>query len=292
MDIKVLQYFLAAAKEESITRAAQLLNMTQPPLSRQLKELEEELGKVLFIRGKKKLTLTEDGLILKKRAEEIVELFEKTKSELCRSSDTVSGDIFIGSGETQAVSIIAHAAKELQQLYPDIHYHIYSADGAHVTEKLDKGLFDFGMLVEPFDISKYEYLRLPVSDTWGILMRDDCELAQKVYITPGDLWDKPLIISQQTLGSVKMNEWMKKDISSLNIVGTYNLIYNASLFAQCGYGYVLGLANIISTVENNHLCFRPLYPKLTAELCFVWKKYQRLSKLQEMFLDKIKEACT
>ncbi len=205
MDIRVLSYFLAVAREESITKAAEVLHMTQPPLSRQLKDLEEELGKQLLIRGSKKVTLTEDGMLLRKRAEELVDLMEKTKAEFSVSDENISGDVYIGGGETDAVSVIAGAAKELQDEYPLICYHIYSGDANHVTERLDKGLIDFGLLVEPVDITKYDYMRLPQKDIWGILMRKDSPLAEKETVCAEDLWDKPLIVSHQTAQSSEMS---------------------------------------------------------------------------------------
>lgn len=204
MDIRILKYFLAVAREESITKAAETLHMTQPPLSRQLKELEEEIGKQLLIRGSKKVTLTEDGILLRKRAEEIVSLMEKTKTELLSSDDNIIGDIYMGSGETEAVSSIAKVAKNLQKAHPLIRYHIYSGDAKHIVERLDNGLIDFGLLVEPFDIAKYDFIRLPVKDTWGVLMLKNSPLAEKDNIHAEDLWDKPLIISHQTFANDEM----------------------------------------------------------------------------------------
>ncbi len=287
MDIRVLQYFLAVAREESITKAAETLHMTQPPLSRQLKELENEVGKQLLIRGSKKVTLTEDGMLLRKRAEEIIELVDKTKSELAASDEIIGGDIYMGSGETEAVSMIAKAAKNLQEKYPMIRYHIYSGDGERITERLDKGIIDFGLLVEPFDISKYDYVRLPVKDTWGVLMRKDSPLAEKECITPEDLLDKPLIISHQTIKSEEMAAWFGQDIGKLNVAATYDLIYNASRFVKMGFGYVIGLDKLINTGGESELCFRPLYPMLEAGLCIVWKKHQVFSKAAERFLEEI-----
>ena len=197
MDIRVLQYFLAVAREESITKAAETLRMTQPPLSRQLKDLEEELGKQLLIRGSKKVTLTEDGMLLRKRAEELVDLMEKTKAELASSNENINGDIYIGCGETESISFLAQAAQNLQQKHPFIHYHIYSGDEERVMEKLDKGLIDFGLLVGATDISKYDHITLPQKDLWGVLMRKDSPLAEKEAICAEDLWDKPLIVSHQ-----------------------------------------------------------------------------------------------
>lgn len=288
MDIRVLQYFLAVAREESITKAAETLHMTQPPLSRQLKDLEKEVGKQLLIRGSKRVTLTEDGMLLRKRAEEMVELMEKTKAELSTSNEIISGDIYMGSGETEAVSTIAKVAKSVQEKYPFIRYHIYSGDVEHITERLDKGLIDFGLLVEPFDIVKYDYVRLPVKDTWGVLMRKDSPLAEMEYIVAEDLWDQPLIISHQTSISNEMIAWLRQDISKLHIVATYDLVYNASRFVKMGFGYVIALDKLINTTGDSELCFRPLYPASEAGLCIVWKKYQMFSRAAEQFLKQIR----
>lgn len=284
MDIRVLEYFLAVAREESITKAAEFLNMTQPPLSRQLKDLEKELGKQLLVRGSKKITLTEDGMLLRKRAEELVDLMEKTKAELTGSDETIGGDIYIGGGETDAVLSFAATAKELQEKYPMIHYHLYSGDAEIVMEKLDKGLIDFGLLVGPVDVSKYEYIRLPIRDTWGVLMRKDSPLAEKDSIQAEDLWNKPLIVSHQTSISSDMMAWLQRDASKLNIVMTYDLIFNASLFVRQGLGYAIALDKIINTSGDSELCFRPLYPTMEAGLCIVWKRYQVFSKASQEFL--------
>lgn len=289
MDIRVLQYFLAVAREESITKAAETLHMTQPPLSRQLKDLEEEVGKQLLIRGSKKVTLTEDGMLLRKRAEEMIALMEKTKSELSSSDENISGEIYMGSGETEAVSTIAKVAENLQKEHPLIRYHIYSGDAEHIVERLDKGLIDFGLLVEPFDNSKYDFIRLPVKDTWGVLMRKDSPLAEKESICAEDLWDKPLIISHQTAISNEMIAWLRKDVSQLNIVATYDLLYNASRFVKMGFGYAIALDKLINTSGDSNLCFRPLYPVSEAGLCIVWKKYQVFSRAAGRFIQKLKD---
>jgi len=286
MDIRVLQYFLAVAREESITKAAETLRMTQPPLSRQLKDLEEELGKQLLIRSSKKITLTEDGMLLRKRAEELVDLMEKTKAELTASHENINGDIYIGCGETEGISFLAQTAQNLQKNHPLIHYHIYSGDAERVMEKLDKGLIDFGLLVGPTDLSKYNSIRLPMKDTWGVLMKSDSPLAEKDRIQAEDLWDKPLIVSHQTSINREMFSWLGTDISNLNIAATYDLIYNAAQFVKEGFGYVIGLDKIINTVDSN-LCFKPLFPVLQAELYIVWKKYQVLSRASNKFLQEL-----
>lgn len=289
MDIRVLQYFLAVAREESITKAAESLHMTQPPLSRQLKDLETELGKSLFIRirGGKKITLTEDGMLLKKRAEEMVELMEKTKAELACSDGSISGEIFIGSGETDAISFLAQAAQNLQKKYPQICYHIYSGDAERVMEKLDKGLIDFGLLIGPVDMMKYDYMHLPITDTWGVLMRKDSPLAKKEKICAEDLWDKPLLLSHQAFASSEMSSWLRSDTTKPNIVATYDLIYNASHFVKKGIGYAIALDRLMNTTGDSELCFRPLYPPLEAGLCIVWKKYQVFSRASNQFLKQL-----
>lgn len=261
--------------------------MTQPPLSRQLKDLENEIGKQLLIRGSRKVTLTEDGMLLRKRAEEMIDLMEKTKAELSSSDEQISGDIYMGSGETEAVSTIAKVAKDLQKEPPFIRYHIYSGDAEHIIERLDKGLIDFGLLVEPVDIAKYDYIKLPVKDTWGVLMRKDSPLAAKENICAEDLWDKPLIMSQQTVNSDEMGSWFHRDVAKLNIVATYNLVYNASRFVKMGVGYAITLDKLINTSGDSSLCFRPLYPVSEAGLCIVWKKYQVFSRAAEQFLKQI-----
>lgn len=287
MDIRVLQYFLAVAREESITKAAEALNMTQPPLSRQLRDLEEELGKKLLIRGNKRVTLTEEGMLLRKRAEEMVDLLEKTKAEITCSDETVTGDIHIGSGETDAIAFLAQAAQSLQKQYPLVRYHIYSGDADHVMEKLDKGLVDFGLLVGPVDVSKYDFMQLPMTDAWGVLMKVDSPLVEKECVSAEDLWDKPLIVSHQASVSDDLFSWLKADAAKLNIAVTYDLIYNASYFVKKDIGYAIALNSVVSQTDDNGLCFRPLYPPLEAGLCIVWKKYQIFSKASQKFLTQL-----
>lgn len=289
MEIRVLKYFLAVAREQNISAAAQSLFLSQPTLSRQLKELEEELGKQLFIRGSRKITLTEEGLLLRKRAEEIVELLDKTEQELSRSDEQVSGEIYIGAGETDGLRLIAKAAKELQEQYPQITYRIISGDAVDITERLDKGLIDFALLLEPVDISKYSYLKFPVKDVWGVLMRRDCPLAQKKSISPKDLRDMPLIVSRQALDGSELTQWLKSGNEQLNIVSTYNLVYNASLMVDEGLGVALCLDKIINASGDSSLCFRPLKPRLEVGMSLVWKKYQVFSKAAEKFILKMQD---
>lgn len=291
MELRVLTYFLAVAREQSIIRAAESLYLSQPTLSTQLKALEEELGKQLLIRGTKgsrKVTLTEEGMILCKRAEEILNLVHKTEREISLSSEIIVGDVYIGTGETDAVRFIAKAAKELYHTYPGIHYHISSGNADFINEQLDKGLIDFGIVFGNVNHTKYNSIELPFKDIWGVLMKKDSPLAIKKEIKPEDLWDKPLIISNQADSKVTLTTWIKKELSELEIVATYNLLFNASLMAEEGLGYAIGLDKIINTSGNSNLCFRPLSPKKEANMHIVWKKYQVFSKASEKFIEKLK----
>ena len=288
MELRVLQYFLAVAREQNISAAAQSLHLTQPTLSRQLRELEEALGKQLMIRGNRKITLTEEGMLLRKRAEEILELADRTEKEIMQSADTVSGDIYIGTGETDGVRQIARTAHQLQQSYPGIHFHIVSGDAVDVCERLDKGLLDFGVLLGEMDKAKYHYLELPMKDTWGVLMRRDSPLAGQDAVSPRDLWDKPLILSRQVDNKSGLYRWLRKEPAELHTVATYNLIYNASLMVDEGMGYAFSLDKLVNTT-GSHLCFRPLQPRLELGMYLVWKKSQIFSKAAELFLERLQE---
>lgn len=288
MDIRVLRYFLAVARQESITGAAEYLHLTQPTLSRQLMDLELELGKKLFIRGSRKVTLTDDGLMLRKRAEEILDLVEKTESAFHVADQAeITGDIYIGGGETQAMRLLTQTAKELQCDYPHIRYHLFSGNAEDVTERLDKGLLDFGILIEPVDLSRYDYIRLPAADVWGVLMRKDSPLAEKAYIQPKDLWGLPLLTSRQVMAQRELLGWMGKKPEELDIVSTYNLIYNAALMVEEGVGYALTLDKLVNTTGSSVLCFRALKPRLEVGLDLVWKKYQVFSKATAQFLARL-----
>lgn len=292
MELRVLHYFLAVAREQNILRAAKSLHLSQPTLSTQIRQLEEELGKQLLIRGTKgsrKITLTDEGLILKKRAEEILSLVEKTQKEITLSDNIVMGDIYIGTGETDAVRLLAKAAKELQTTHPGIHYHISSGNADFVIDQLDKGLIDFGIIFGNADLKKYNTLKISIKDTWGVLMRRDSILAQKKSITPDDLKGLPLILSHQKNQHSQLSTWLNCDIDKLNVIATYNLLFNASLLVDEGLGYAIGLDKIIYTGENSTLCFRPLNPVIEAEINVIWKKYQLLSKASKKFLQKLRE---
>ena len=291
MELRVLQYFLTVAREQSISSAALSLHISQPALSTQLKALEKELGKPLLIRGTKgsrKVTLTEEGMILRKRAEEILSLVHKTEAEITQSVQTLVGDVYIGAGETDIVRFFARAARQIHKKYPDIHYHISSGNAEYVLEYLDKGLIDFGLLFGSADLQKYNSLPVPIQDVWGVLMPRDWELAKKETVSPQDLWDKPLIISHQKGDDNTLARWFRRDLSRLNIVATYNLVFNASLLVDEGLGCALCLDKLINT-QGSSLCFRPLSPPLKAFASIIWKKYQVFSKPAQVFLEQLQE---
>ena len=291
MELRVLEYFLAVAREQNITAAAESLHISQPALSTQLKNLEDELGKQLLIRGVKgsrKVILTEEGMILRKRAEEMLLLMRRTEEEITGSNETIAGNVFIGTGETETVRLFAKVAKKLQQKYPDIRYHISSGNAEYVLEYLDKGIIDFGLLFTEIDAQKYEAIPVPIKDTWGVLMRKDSPLAEKETICPEDLWDKPLIVSHQKGDDVYLNQWLQREESELHIVATYNLLFNASLLVDEGLGYALCYDKLINTKGSN-LCFRPFSPRLEARGFIVWKKYQVFSKAANVFLQCLRE---
>ena len=289
MELRVLQYFLAVTREQSISGAAEALHLSQPTLSRQLKDMEDELGKQLMIRGNRKITLTEEGMILRKRAEEILELVQKTEHEITISDDIIAGDVYIGAGETDAVRLLAKAGKNLQAEYPDIHYHISSGDTTDVLEHLDKGLIDFGLIFGKVDTSKYEYLEFPVKDIYGILMRRDSPLAGKDSISPEDLHDKPLIFNRNTRDGDSLTSWLGKSLSELNIAATYNLLFNASLMVEEGLGYAFALDKIINTTGTSELCFVPCEPPVYAGMNLIWKKYQIFPKAARKFLEEFQK---
>ncbi len=292
MELRVLNYFLAIAREQSIVHAAESLHLSQPTLSIQIKGLEEELGKQLLIRGTKgsrKVTLTEEGMILRKRAEEILDLVRRTELEITASDDIIMGDVYIGTGETDGVRVIARAAQALQSQHPGIHYHISSGNAAYVSEYLDSGLIDFGIVFGNVDLTKYNALETAHSEIWGVLMRKDSVLADKETISPDDLKDVPLILSQQESQGGSLTQWIGQEISDLNIIATYNLLYNASLLVDEGLGYAIGYDKIINTSGNSRLCFRPLEPKLENKMSIIWKKHQHFSKPAEKFLEVLRE---
>lgn len=293
MEIRVLKYFLAVTKEGSITGAANALHLTQPTLTRQLQDLEKELKQKLFVRGRHKISLTPEGIILKKRAQEIIDMVEKTEAEFQSISDTISGNIYIGGGETDSMKYVAEILKEINWEYPKVKYHIYSGNAEDVTEKLDRGFLDFGLLIQPIDISKYDYITLPKKDVWGVIMKKDCTLARKEFIEPKDLIYLPILASRQMSPKYSKDsgflDWFEGNFESLNIVATFNLVYNAAVMVKAGLGYAVTIDKLVDTSKESELCFRPLRPKLESGIDIVWKKNQVFSPSANLFLAKLHE---
>lgn len=293
MELRVLKYFLTVAREGSITGAANSLHLTQPTLSRQIMDLEKELGHKLLIRGKSNISLTPEGMILRKRAEEIIDMAEKTEAEFSSMKEIIGGDIYIGSGETDSMKYIAEVMKDIQNNYPGIKFHIHSGNAEDVIEKLDKGLLDFGLLIQPIDLSKYDHLTMPSKDVWGVIMRKDSPLAAKEKIEMNDLETLPIIASRQMSKKYSAEsgflDWFGEKFDNLNIAATYNLVYNAAIMVEAGLGYAVTLDKLIDTNPDNNLVFRPLSPRLESGLDIVWKKYQVFSPAAKLFLEKLNE---
>ncbi|MEI0842837.1 LysR family transcriptional regulator [Brachyspira pilosicoli] len=291
MEIRVLKYFLTTIREGNITKAAKYLNLTQPNLSRQINMLERDIGHKLFERKHNNIILTPEGILLKKRAEEIINMVDKTRAEFNFTDKVIAGDIFIGAGETWAMSLVASVMKDVQSDYPHIRYNIYSGNFQDITEKLDKGLLDFGLLIDPADLSKYDYLKIPLKDTWGLAMRKDSPLSNKKNITKRDLLNIPLIISRQVIETeIEDNDfsrWFSDTFDNLNITATYNLIYNALIMVSEGMGYALCLDKLIDNMYHKNICFIPLKPKLESGINIVWKKNQEFSRASKIFLDRL-----
>ena len=294
MELRVLRYFLAVAREGSVTGAAKVLHVTQPTLSRQLRELEEELGVRLLVRHSHSVSLTPDGMRLRKRAEEVVDMIEKTEAEFAVREETIGGDIHIGAGETRGMRHVAAIIQEIRNEHPDVRIHLHSGNLEDVAERLDKGLLDFGILIQPADLSKYDYVNLPEKDVWGVITRRDGPLASRSVIRREDLLDRPLLLSRQVIRRTSARndfiEWFKDDFRKLHVAGTYNLVYNAALLAESGIGYVLSIDGLVNTSADSELCFRLLEPRLETGLNIVWKKYQVLSPAADVFLQKIRQA--
>lgn len=286
IETRLLHYFLAIAREENITRAAEALFISQSTLSKQMMDLEEQLGKPLFIRGKRKVTLTEDGIFLRDRAREIIKLLESTETALHTDSENLSGDVSIGCGETIAMDIIAQIMADFHEKYPDVKLHTYSGDADIVMDRIDKGLSDMGLLIGPMRKEKYDYLNLHIKDVYGLLMPKDCELAAQETINIDQLKTLPMIIADQTFFGHQDLDWFGED--ALNVVATYNLIYNATYLVEHGIGYALCLDRLVNT-SGRDLVFRPISPELSLDLYIVTKKYQSFSPAAKAFYDMLQK---
>ena len=288
MEIRTLRYFLAVAREENMTRAAELLHVTQPTLSKQLKGLEDELGKKLFERHSFSIELTEEGVLLRDRAEDLVSMADKIEREFVTMDDITGGDIYLGLAESYQISYIAKAISGMKDLYPDLHYHIISGDTEQVIDKVGNGILDFAVLAEEPDRTKYDAIPFPEADVWGVVMRADDPLARKKSIRSGDLIGLPLFCSDQSW-RVDIPAWAGSDFDRLTLEGSFKLSYNGSIFAREGLGYLLTFSRLIDTSKESGLVFRPLSPKLETKLYLIWKKYQTFSPMAERFLKQMRE---
>ena len=289
MEIRVLRYFLEVAREGSVTHAAERLHISQPTLSKQLKDLEHELGKKLFVRSSFSVRLTDEGMLLRKRAEDILDMVDKTAEEFRALGEITGGDIHIGCAESDGIKYLARRIKAVHAQYPGIRVHLYSGDTNDLAERLDRGLLDFAVIAQAVDLSKYNYLELPGADVWGVVMRKDAPLAQKEAVHIDDLLDLPLIVSRQGLQE-DIPKLLGENVDRLHIAATLNLAYNGSVMVREGLGYVLTFDKLVDTSAESELCFRPLTPALETKLFIVWKKYQMFSPAAEVLLNEMKEC--
>lgn len=287
MELRTLQYFLAVTKEENITRAAQSLHISQPYLSKQLMDLEMELGKQLLIRGKRKITLTEDGILLRNRAEEIISLVEKTQFDLTSNTNQISGEITIGGNPTNT---ILEAAAKLRQQHKDVHFQFYSSDATDVQERLEHGSIDFAILLQPVDITEYNVLNLPETSYWGLFMKSNDPFAKKDTIKKEDIQNIPLIFHRRVGLQNLITDWAQTDIHNLNIAATYNVINGScTKFLNANLGYYLTTRDLLEHKLEPNYCFKPLDPPLTIQYALVWKRWANLSKASQAFLEALKK---
>ena len=289
IELRLLKYFLAAAEESNITRAAARLHITQPSLSRQLALLEESLGMTLYTRESFGIRLTEDGLLLKKRAREMLDLEEKTLAELSADTDEITGTIYLGAGESQGVRHIAEIVKAFTASHPSVKYRMISGDAEDVGDKLSKGLIDFGLFVGKIALTDYNCITLPDSDRWGLILRTDDELASRPYITPEDLRGRKLLFSHQAKTQGEFSDWLGYSVDELEIVGTHNLVYNAAVMVREGLGVLVTIEGIIN---SEGLKFIPLMPEIKAGLVLAWKKDAVFSKAAKKFLELAQNMTT
>ncbi len=287
MELRTMRYFLAVAREENMTRAAEQLHVTQPALSKQLKALEDELGKKLFTRHSFSIQLTEEGVLLRKRAEDLIKMADKITTEFLALDDVLGGDVYFGLAESYQIRYLAATIRRFKESYPGLHYHITSGDTEQVTEKLDKGIIDFAVLAQEPNTAKYHYLEFPAADLWGVVMPKDCKLAQKNAISIDDLIGLPLFCSEQGWNH-DISKWSGNRMDKLHLEGSFRLSYNGSLFVRERLGYLLTFKHLIDTSSDSGLVFRPLTPKLETKIYLIWKKYQIFTPIAERLLEKLK----
>lgn len=288
MEIRTLRYFLEAAREENMSKAAERMHISQSALSKQLKGLEEELGKKLFVRHSFSIELTEEGMLLRKRAEDLLSMADKITAEFASMDDIIGGNIYFGCAESYQLRYLAALIKRFKKQYPGFHYHITSGDTEQVTEKLDKGLLDFAVLVERPDYVKYNVVKMPESDRWGLVMPAGCALTQKDCITFEDLIGLPLFCSGQGWHA-DLPLWCGERINELTLEGSFRLSYNASVFTREGLGYLLTFEHLVNTSSESGLVFRPLYPELTTDMFIIWKKHQVFTPIAERFINELQK---
>ena len=283
MELRVLRYFIEVARTQNITAAAERLHITQPTLSKQLMDLEDELGAKLFERGKRRTTLTEDGILLFQRAKEIVALADLTESAFRSTDERIAGDIAIGCGETKGMRLLVDAMKEMRAAHPGVTFRLSSGNFEDISDRLDSGLVDFGLFVGDAAVAKYDYIKLPHSDAWGLLMRADCPLAGSAPVRPQDLDGLALLCSRQAVAGNELSGWLGREFGELDIVATYNLIHNATYMVEAGMGCAVSIEGLVNT-SGRGLVFRPFEPSLTARLSFAWKRGRQLSRAAAEFL--------
>ncbi len=288
MEIRTLRYFLAVAREENMTRAAEYLHVTQPTLSKQIQSLEEELGKKLFLRHSFRIELTEEGILLRKRAEDLISMADKILGEFTALDDVTGGDVYFGLAESWQIRYLAREIQQFKEIYPGLRYHISSGDTEQVTEKLDKGVLDFAVLAEEPDAGKYHHLTFPEADVWGLVMPASHPLARKEAIVADDLAGLPLFCSEQGWKR-DIPRWCGDRMEELHLEGSFRLPYNASLFVREGLGFLLTFDRLIDTGPESGLAFRPLAPKLETNIHLIWKKYQVFTPIAERLLAGLRE---
>ncbi len=287
MDIRSLRYFLAVAREENMTRAAQLLHVTQPTLSRTMRALEEELGRKLFTRHSFHISLTEEGLLLRDRAEDLVTMADKIEKEFLSLDDITGGELYLGLAESYQIRYLARELRALKGVYPGLRYHITSGDTEQVTEKLDKGLLDFAVICDAPNPKKYESIPFPEGDTWGLILPADAPLAQKDAIRVDDLIGLPLFTSEQGWeGDIRA--WAGDRFGELHLEGSFRLAYNASMFVREGLGYQLSFRHLVDVSPESGLTFRPLFPALKTKLYLIWNRYQSFTPIAERFIAQVR----
>lgn len=290
MEIRVLRYFLAVVREEGISRAAEALHITQPTLSRQLSQLEEELGVELFHRGTRKISLTNEGVLLRRRAEEILALVDKTGQELAEQEENIEGTVSIGCGDLAAVQRLPGLIREFRQKYPAVTFDISTATADYVKESMERGLTDIGLLLEPIDMEKFEFIRLSQKEQWVVSMPPDSPLAQKDAVTAEDLRELPLLLPKRLNVQSELANWFGDSFEKLNVVCTGNLPANSNVMVHYGLAYGLGIEGSLSFWDKEKLVCRPLSPELMATCVFAWKRQQPFAPAAARFIQYIKDA--